>query len=82
MSSIPGYTLEMFVTDIYVNSTLELERCLLLALSAYREEIEITLDTFDDEDMSWRTFRNTLIDRYEDQVDEAYKEWKQGEYND
>lgn len=75
MSSIPGYTLEAFITDVYVNSTPELEQCLLLVLGAYREEIENTLDTFDEDEMSWRTFRNILIERYEDQVDEAYKEW-------
>lgn len=65
MSSIPSRLMdEDFVRDFYAGPELTDEQVALILKTwePFRESVEITLDMFEEEEQSWRDYRNSHFD--------------------
>ena len=63
-------TLEFFVEDSSINITKQQEAKIVQLLEPHRESIEIGMENFDEETMSWRGYRNNMWFLYEGYMDE------------
>ena len=73
MSSMDAATLEFFVRDSMMNGVSD-EECaqIVKILEPDREAIEMTMESFDKEEHSWRDYRNGMSDyfeKYKSQID-------------
>lgn len=78
MSHIPGRTLEALASDTWMSSTPELERLTVEALEPHRADIELLLEGYDDEEHSWRDYRNSILERYRPQLQAAWDAYQAG----
>jgi hypothetical protein len=66
MSSCEGHTLESWVIDSFGNVSYVIMMATVRLLESNRESIENMIGDFDEDNQSWRDYRNSLWNYYED----------------
>ena len=79
MASFPGFELEDFIEDLYTGYDKlnnDQKKRLLALWEPQRESVEISLDQFEEDEHSWRDYRNNLASMYDlkDEDEKIFKE--------
>lgn len=76
MSSYDGGGFDEWVQDSFRGLTSEQETALKAVLEPFREMVDNMLESFEPDEMSWRTFRNDIYDllpqETQDEVDAIF----------